>query len=226
MILTVDQNNVIRSQANEESQASARAATPQGAQHVLLIVCGTALCIVTSALPGCGNQEVNQTVAVPDKPGAVKMTASVRAQRRAYDGAPPVIPHQNFGMSCTQCHTERGMAVPDVGFAPPSPHEQTAGLSAMSNCKQCHVFATTSEEFVENDFVGLAQDMRSGRRLNDYAPPVLPHRVFMRENCAACHTGPAAREDIRCTHPERTRCQQCHVPADTSEVFERRESGI
>jgi cytochrome c-type protein NapB len=41
----------------------------------------------------------------------------------------------------------------------------------------------------------------------------------MRENCAACHTGPAAREEIRTSHPERTRCRQCHVPVTTREIF-------
>jgi hypothetical protein len=29
-----------------------------------------------------------------------KSSASVRAARRAYDGAPPTIPHQAFGASC------------------------------------------------------------------------------------------------------------------------------
>jgi predicted CXXCH cytochrome family protein len=37
----------------------------------------------------------------------------------------------------------------------------------------------------------------------------------MRENCAACHVGPGAREEIITTHPERTRCRQCHVPVTT-----------
>ena len=32
-------------------------------------------------------------VPVPDREGAVKSTASVRAERRAYDGAPPTVPH-------------------------------------------------------------------------------------------------------------------------------------
>jgi predicted CXXCH cytochrome family protein len=51
----------------------------------------------------------------------------------------------------------------------------------------------------------------------DGAPPTIPHKVFMRENCGACHVGPGAREEILTTHPERTRCRQCHVPVTTRE---------
>jgi hypothetical protein len=34
----------------------------------------------------------------------------------------------------------------------------------------------------------------------------------MREDCAACHESVAGRPEIRCTHPERVNCRQCHVP--------------
>jgi cytochrome c-type protein NapB len=42
----------------------------------------------------------------------------------------------------------------------------------------------------------------------------------MRENCAACHAGPAAREEIRTSHPERTRCRQCHVEVTARSEFD------
>lgn len=155
-------------------------------------------------------------------PGPAKSTAAARAERRLYDGAPPVIPHQNFGVACQSCHHAQGLEVAGVGFAPPSPHEDTRGMSALSRCTQCHVFRSTEGEFVANRFAGLRQDLRRGPRLYDGAPPVLPHQTLMRENCAACHTGPAAREEIRCRHPERTRCQQCHVPAAAAGTFARR----
>jgi len=155
-------------------------------------------------------------------PGIVrKSPASKRARRRAYDGAPPVIPHENFGMDCKACHNEFGLEVKDVGFAPPSPHEQTAGLSALSNCRQCHVFRNETALFRDNAFRGLRQDLRRGKRLNPLAPPVRPHGAFMRENCQACHCGPAAREAIRCPHPERARCTQCHVDQKTTRGFQR-----
>jgi len=167
---------------------------------------------------GCGD---GGQVPVPGHEGAGKTEASLRAERRAYDGAPPVAPHEDFGMECTSCHDTEGMDVPDVGFAPPSPHEATLGMSAVSRCRQCHVFQATADLFVGNEFAGLRQDLRRGARLNPISPPTIPHKTFMRENCAACHAGPAAREEIRTSHPERPRCPQCHVKVATNAVFVR-----
>jgi cytochrome c-type protein NapB len=150
-----------------------------------------------------------------------KSPAEVRAARRAYDGAPPVVPHQPFGISCPSCHNMEGMAVSGVGYAPPSPHAATMGMSAISRCQQCHVFATTTAVFVDNTFQPLDQDLRQGERLYPLAPPTMPHSVFMRENCVACHTGPAARNAIRTSHPERLACRQCHVPVLTRSTFAR-----
>ncbi len=162
-------------------------------------------------------------VAVPGDDG-YKTAALVRAERRAYDGAPPVIAHEDFGITCTECHNLEGMEVDGVGFAPPSPHEATTGMSAISRCSQCHVFAATDEVFIGNTFAGLRQDLRRGRRLNPLAPPTIPHKTFMRENCTACHSGPAAREEVRTPHPERTRCVQCHVRVATRAAFSRNPS--
>jgi len=176
--------------------------------------------LALALLAGCGQNGTEQ-VAVPGREGAYKTAAALRAKRRAYDGAPPVIPHENFGMNCLGCHTKDGMSLPEVGFAPPMPHELTKGISAMHNCRQCHVFRQTEETFRESGFEGLRQDLRHGRRLHSLAPPVMPHSVFMRENCTACHSGPAAREEIRCDHVERQRCRQCHVPQTTADEFAR-----
>jgi cytochrome c-type protein NapB len=158
-------------------------------------------------------------VEVPGTDGALKSAAAVRAERRLYDGAPPVIAHEDFGIECTRCHAAGGIEIEGVGYAPPLPHGDTQGLSDESRCRQCHVFAVADGVFVENDFVGLRQDLRVGRRLHVDAPPTIPHKVFMRENCVACHTGPAAREEIRTSHPERVRCRQCHVPVTTLGKF-------
>ncbi len=159
-----------------------------------------------------------------DEPGKGKSSATVRAARRAFDGAPPVIPHAPFGVACTNCHNERGMAVPGVGFAPPTPHGELVH-GALRRCQQCHVQQQSTTTFKDNGFVGLAQDLRRGKRLNPLAPPVIPHQILMRENCAACHTGPAAREPIRCTHPERAHCLQCHVEQKTETEFVRPKQG-
>jgi nitrate reductase cytochrome c-type subunit len=148
-----------------------------------------------------------------------KSSASVRAARRAYDGAPPTIPHQAFGASCASCHDRFGQSVSGVGFAPASPHDDTPRAGGTQRCRQCHVFVTSDDLFVDSEFIALAQDLRSGGRATPGAPPTIPHRTLMRENCIACHGGPAAREEIRTTHPERWRCRQCHVPETTRYLF-------
>lgn len=164
-------------------------------------------------------------VPVPGREGRWKTAARERAERRAYDGAPPVIPHPSFGAACTSCHTSQGIEVKGVGFAPPSPHEKTPGMGGSPRCQQCHVFQAGESLFAENTFEGLPQDLRSGERLYAGAPPIIPHALFMREHCLACHTGPAAREEVRCSHPDRLRCQQCHVPAVVSGEFARAVDG-
>jgi cytochrome c-type protein NapB len=42
-------------------------------------------------------------------------------------------------------------------------------------------------------------------------PPPIPHDLQFRENCLACHGGPAAVAAIRTSHPERVNCRQCHL---------------
>lgn len=152
---------------------------------------------------------------------APRASATLRAARRAFDGAPPVIPHTSHGGACVSCHTRDGLEIGGLGFAPASPHDTTPGMGATARCEQCHVYQTTLGVFVDNGFVGLRQDLRRGARLNPLAPPVLPHQTLLRENCASCHTGPAARQEIKTPHPERTRCQQCHVPVNVTTEFER-----
>jgi len=176
-----------------------------------------AACAVWLVACGCADREL---VPLPDRDDAFKSTAAVRAARRAYDGAPPIIPHPPFGAACDACHDEQGLAVQGVGYAPPSPHIDTRYEGGTARCRQCHVFRTTEGAFVASGFTGLAQDLRPGDRATAGAPPRIPHRVLMRENCRACHTGPGAREEIRTTHPERDRCRQCHVPRSTAGGFE------
>jgi cytochrome c-type protein NapB len=178
----------------------------------------TVLVAAAVLLLDCGGRG-SEMVPVPGDGGALKSDARVRAERRAYDGAPPVIPHEDFAIDCAGCHNEEGIEVPDVGYAPPSPHEHTQGMSERSRCRQCHVFSVTTDSFVANGFSALRQDLRAGLRLHGDAPPTIPHKILMRENCVACHTGPAAREEIRTTHPQRIRCRQCHVPVQTRGAF-------
>lgn len=154
----------------------------------------------------------------PESERAAPTPEAVRAARRAYDGAPPTPPHGDFGMSCGACHDADGRSVGDA-YAPPSPHLGTAEEGATPRCRQCHVFVTTDALFVANGFMGLPQNMRPGGRASPGAPPTIPHRLQMRENCLACHGGPAARPAIRTSHPERPRCRQCHVAVTDTAGF-------
>lgn len=137
----------------------------------------------------------------------------VRAKRRAFDGAPPVVPHESFDVACIICHTAEGKIVPTIGIAPANPHDFQS--ASFTNCKQCHVFSQTDRLLVESDFQGIPQQHRPADLT--YRAPVISHPTAMRANCAACHTGPAARPEIVCPHPHRTNCVQCHVAKTTAE---------
>ena len=141
---------------------------------------------------------------------------AVRAQRRQYIGAPPVIAHPPQSGKCVTCHTPEGSHKPPLGFAPANPHTKTPGMSEESRCRQCHAFRHTDEVFVESDFESVVLTNVHGTRAHVTAPPTIPHALNMRNDCNACHSGPSARPEIRCTHPERTRCTQCHVPRPVS----------
>lgn len=141
-----------------------------------------------------------------------------RAKRRAFDGAPPVIPHDAFGITCTLCHTAEGKVVPTVGIASANPHLGDRRGDSFTNCNQCHLFALTDKQFVKSDFAGLQQIYQPSERAFASAPPVIPHSNSMRSNCAACHSGVAARAKIACTHSERANCVQCHVEVTTDSL--------
>ena len=135
---------------------------------------------------------------------------ALREQNRAFNGAPPTVPHpidQMSAATCMACHGE-GLAT------------KTLRISRMShqflaNCTQCHVeshFQQTSvTEFRENSFVGLPAPT-GGPRAFDGAPPMIPHSTWMRVDCNSCH-GPTGAYGIRSTHPWRQNCQQCHAPS-------------
>lgn len=137
-----------------------------------------------------------------------------RAGRRAFDGAPPVVPHPIDAASsanCRVCHAQ-GLVVRDL-VAPRMSH------SEMGNCTQCHVPADGgipsgapkwASAAVGNDFVGRVSVGR-GSRAWPGSPPTIPHTIWLRENCASCH-GPTGLLGLRTTHPERALCTQCHVP--------------
>jgi cytochrome c-type protein NapB len=132
-----------------------------------------------------------------------------RARRRAYDGAPPTVPHpidQFSAAACVACHRD-GIKVGDRVAS-----KMSHGF--LSNCTQCHVselsyVASPGGVELASSFVGVERAGR-GERASPGAPPIIPHHVWMRENCLSCH-GTLTREGIRSTHPWLSNCQQCHA---------------
>lgn len=135
-----------------------------------------------------------------------------REQNRAFNGAPPTVPHpteQISSASCVACHGEGAITV--------SLRIPRMSHNFLSNCTQCHVEnapqQSTDVLFRENDFVGL-EAPNEGPRSYAGAPPQIPHSTWMRSDCMSCH-GYAGLQGIRTTHPWRQNCQQCHAPSAT-----------
>jgi cytochrome c-type protein NapB len=185
---------------------------PARCGHEVSAQCGVRLLMLAAMMSGCG--DVPETATAP-------ASLAVRAERRAFRGAPPVIPHPPLTGTCVTCHTpEGGKITPGIGVAPANPHTKTQGIGAAARCRQCHVFRQTEKVFVDSEFAGLRRDGVRGERAHALAPPMMPHSFFMREDCLACHGGGGARPEIRCTHPERARCAQCHVGVVEGGEFE------
>ncbi|MFO0880689.1 MAG: nitrate reductase cytochrome c-type subunit [Gemmataceae bacterium] len=136
-----------------------------------------------------------------------------RARNRAYDGAPPTIPHGTDQMttaSCLLCHGQ-GIRVADrIASKISHPH--------YPNCTQCHVEMSrleldrqSSTTVVDNKFVG-AYRSGPGGRASPGAPPTIPHSTWLRQDCLSCH-GLLTRPGTRTTHPWLTSCTQCHAPS-------------
>jgi cytochrome c-type protein NapB len=133
---------------------------------------------------------------------------ALRASRRAYDGAPPVVPHpitQDTASSCLACHQD-GLRVGDR-IAPKISHR------AYTNCTQCHVESdnkafAAGPPLTDNTFIGVASPAK-GERAWQGAPPTIPHSTLMRSDCMSCH-GVNGLAGIRSTHPWRQSCTQCH----------------
>ncbi|NWK56714.1 hypothetical protein HW115_13910 [Verrucomicrobiaceae bacterium N1E253] len=140
---------------------------------------------------------------------------SDRSSRRAYDGAPPMIPHAiNYQdvNSCTVCHDQDANILIAGRRSPAMSHQ------FMANCTQCHApmeglamlqHSGTVGLVVDNQFIG-ASHSGAGSRAFPGAPPTVPHRIAMRQNCMSCH-GPGMPDAITVSHPMRMNCLQCHA---------------
>ena len=136
-----------------------------------------------------------------------------RAKLRAYDGAPPTIPHEvdPTGLPCLACHAD-GYQIANR-TAPAMSHE------AYASCTQCHAPSITSgppaiaglaPSVGANTFKTLDAPLE-GERAWPGAPPTVPHTTHMRSDCMSCH-GALAETGLKTTHPWRHSCSQCHAP--------------
>jgi cytochrome c-type protein NapB len=157
--------------------------------------------------------------AMPVEPDS-RRRLSVFYARRAYPGAPPVIPHhvedaQAGGKACLACHADGGWAPKFGAYAPVVPHPE------LVSCRQCHVPERTKSVFRATAWTPAAPPGVRRAALPG-SPPPIPHALQMRENCRACHGGPGAVAEIRTSHPTRVNCRQCHaLGADAVAAFER-----
>jgi len=169
-----------------------------------------------------GAETTHSTSSDSGQPGAVETDPaiveerSVRASRRAFYTAPPVIPHELFPASagdCLTCHREEGIYFGKVSSKTPHPD--------WVNCNQCHLpsrpaFAEVEAETAPSTWKGL-DTPTDGTRAHVVAPPTMPHRKLLRENCQSCHSAQSPFASMRGPHPERSSCTQCHVAVSEHE---------
>lgn len=129
---------------------------------------------------------------------------------RQYPGSPPRIPHKVFpafadeAQDCLACHGRGGYDVEQEAYAPVTPHPEK------ELCYQCHVPKISDELFAETNWLSVPPP-KLGRSSLPGAPVPIPHSLQLRDDCIACHTGPAAVAEIRVEHASRGNCRQCHV---------------
>jgi cytochrome c-type protein NapB len=145
---------------------------------------------------------------------------ATRSLRRAYDGAPPTIPHgidAKGTVECFACH-EKGAVIAGKR-APATSHARH------DNCTQCHVAASGPPSpppppLASNSFVGLSASRR-GERAWPGSPPKIPHSTLMRTECVSCH-GVRGELGTRTHHPMQANvsarewgesCTHCHLPS-------------
>jgi len=141
-----------------------------------------------------------------------------RSALRAYDGAPPVIPHpvrSGGAAECLACH--------DAGFSLGGRSAGRLPHADYASCTQCHVSSSSPFEASESNAAAMVASSWSGldatsRGTVAYsgAPPAVPHPTRMRDQCESCH-GEGGRLALRTPHTERQSCLQC-LPATGNRV--------
>lgn len=129
---------------------------------------------------------------------------------RQYPESPPRIPHSVSPFfadeieDCLACHGRGGYDVELDAYVPVTPHPEK------ELCYQCHVPKLTDELFVETNWLSVPPPRLGISELGG-SPPPIPHSLQIRDDCIACHAGPAAVAEIRVDHATRGNCRQCHV---------------
>ena len=146
---------------------------------------------------------------------------AMRTERRAYDGAPPTVPHptqQRGGLACLACHG-KGVV---LGEGADRRVASVMSHRFLTNCVQCHVEQISARwgptdwpPEGSNTFVGLASPTK-GPRAYAAAPPQMPHTAAMRSACGSCH-GPTGPKGLQTSHYDRQNCNQCHTSSATKD---------
>ena len=142
-------------------------------------------------------------------PDEFNRAVAKRSERRAFAGAPPVVPHpihQQDVNNCLECHGS-GRKIDTIN-APMMSHP------AYANCTQCHAESfgdrnTNDKAWAKSLFTGFP-GYGSGSRAGPAAPPTVPHPTWMRQNCMSCH-GVHGSHGLKAAHPWRQNCVQCHA---------------
>ena len=160
--------------------------------------------LAVAVLAGCGAEQTK--LYEPDAWASMPALLEHRRTLRAYDGAPPVIPHEVASLGrrdCNGCHLPNAPANGErVG--PPRSHP------AWGDCRQCHVERHSAALFQSSGLEPLWWPA-AGSRLYETAPPTVPHHIQNREDCAVCHIGEQAPAALRAAHGMRDNCRQCHA---------------
>lgn len=178
----------------------------EGSTHPNQEIYTTARSTLIGLLPSLGDPVAQRT------PEDAARALAKRHLARAFDGAPPTVPHRmdpRAEPNCLVCH-EQGAKIGAL-IAPMLSH------APFSNCVQCHVERVSPQvvaALVEGDnFANGFEPLEFGGRGSrawQGAPPVVPHSSFMRQRCESCH-GVTGALGLKTPHPARQACTQCHV---------------
>lgn len=151
-----------------------------------------------------------------------------RTELRAFDGAPPVVPHptqQRGALACLACHG-KGVV---LGNGEDKRVARVMSHRYLTNCVQCHVEQLSARwgpsnwpPEGNNTFEGMASPTHGPRAYAD-APPQMPHSSNMRSDCASCH-GPLGPKGLQTSHYQRQNCVQCHT--SSAEADQRIQPGF